>query len=43
MDESDNFGSMVYCQHMMLTADQKKFLLAKVARAFHETINEYIL
>ena len=40
MGESDNFGSMVCCQHMMLAADQKKVLLTKVARAFHETINE---
>ena len=40
MDESDNFGRMVSCQHRMLTAEQKQVFMAKVAKAFHETLNE---
>ena len=43
MDKSDNFGRMVSCQHRMLTAEQKNVLMAKVAIAFHETLNEQVL
>ena len=43
MDKSDNFGRMVSCQHRMLTTEQKKVLMAKIAIAFHETLNELVL
>ena len=43
MDKSNNFGRMVSCQHRMLTAEQKNVLMAKVAIAFHETLNEPVL
>ena len=43
MDESDNFGRMVSCQHGMLTAEQKQVFMAKVAKAFHKTLNEPVL
>ena len=43
MDKLDNFGCMVSCQHKMLTAEQKNVFMAKVAKAFHETLNEPVL